>query len=209
MFAELMEQNKPQLQSLGSYLVPRLDKMIGLLRKFESTAGPDFREAIQHMKFAKGDLLLKEGTVCRYVWLLETGMARQYKIKNGEEPIACFFVPGEFIVSNNGFALDVPSKVNIQFVTDATVYVISRMRLEQFKSTYPILNEIEKLGFECRSCWLEEHIYHAMFSKAPEKYHQLLRSRPALLKNISLTHLAAYLGISLETLSRIRSRKNC
>lgn len=49
MFAELMEQNKPQLQSLSSYLVPRLDKMIELLRKFESKAGPDFHEAIQHL----------------------------------------------------------------------------------------------------------------------------------------------------------------
>lgn len=209
MFAEIMEQNKTDLQSIGSYLVPRLDKMIDLLRKVESTAGPDFHQSIQHLKFAKGDLLVKEGTVCRYIWMLERGIARQYINKNGAEPIACFFVPGEFMVSNNGFAMDAISKENIQFITDASVYAISRIHIEQLKFNYPIINEIEKLGFECRSCWHQEHTYRFMYSNAREKYRYFVRSQTILLQYISITDLASHLGISLETLSRIRSRKNC
>jgi CRP-like cAMP-binding protein len=206
MLFEIMEKNTSLLQGTGSYLLPRLYRIIDLLRKIENSTSDDFFYAIRHVEFAKGDFFVREGTVCRNLMLLEKGSARQFINKNGEEPIICFSFPGEFIVSYKSFEFNKPANVNIQFVTNASGYSISWSNLANLKLTYPLLNEIEKLTLECRTYWLEERIYRIMYSPARERYHHLLSFRPILLQYVSLSHIASYLGITLETLSRIRGK---
>jgi len=208
MIAEIIEKNKNLLRSTGSYMMPRLDKIIDLLRTVENYACNDFFNSIERVSFVKGDYLLREGVPCKQIWILETGIARQFMNKNGAEPIATFFFPGEFIASYKSFAINTPSKVNIQFETDAKGYSLTWTKLEILKLTYPVLTEIEKLAFECRSYWFSDRFYHMIFSPARERYQNLQCCPQVLLQQISLTHIASYLGISLETLSRIRSEIN-
>ena len=206
MLSEIMERNKSLLQGTGSYLLPRLDKMIDLMRTVENTANDDFFNSFRYVKFSKGDFFVKEGAVCRNLLLLEQGNVRQYMNKNGAEPIACFSFPGEYIVSYKSFEFNKPANVNIQFVTDASGYSISWANLAKLKLTYQILSEIERLALDCTIYSLEERMYQFMFTPARERYRYLLYYRPTLLHHISLTNIAFYLGITLETLSRIRSK---
>ena len=81
-------------------MMPRLDKLIDLLRSVENYASNDFFNSIERNAFVKGDYLLREGTPCKQIWILETGTARQFMNKNGAEPNATFFFPGEFIAFN-------------------------------------------------------------------------------------------------------------
>ena len=208
MIVKIIEKNKDLLRSTGSYMMPRLDRIIELLRTVENYASNDFFNSIERVAFVKGDFFLREGAPCRHILILETGIARQFMNKNGAEPIATFFFPGEFIASYKSFAINTPSKINIQFETDATGYSLSWTTLEKLKLAYPILTEIEKLAFECRSYWLSERFYHMIFSPARERYQNLQCCPLALQQQISLTHIADYLGITLETLSRIRSEIN-
>jgi CRP/FNR family transcriptional regulator, anaerobic regulatory protein len=206
MLFEIMEKNKSLLQGTGSYLLPRLDKIIDLLHTVETSAADDFFNAVRHVEFAKGDFFVREGTVCRNLLLLEKGSARQFINKNGVEPIICFSFPGEFIVSYKSFEFNKPANVNIQFVTDASGYSMSWANLTNLKLTYPSLGTIEKLALECRTYWLEERMCNIMFTPSRERYHYLLCYRPMLFQHFSLTNIASYLGISPETLSRIRSK---
>jgi len=208
MIAEIIEKNKNLLRSTGSYMMPRLDKIIDLLRTVENYASDDFFNSIERVAFVKGDYLLREGAPCKQIWILETGIARQFINKNGAEPIATFFFPGEFIASYKSYAINTPSKVNIQLENDAKGYSLTWTKFEKLKLTYPILTEIEKLAFECRSYWFSDRFYHMIFSPARERYQNPQCCPMALQQQISLTHISDYLGISLETLSRIRSEIN-
>lgn len=79
MLFEIMERNKGLLQGTGSYLLPRLDKIIDLLRTVENSAGTDFFNSIRHVEFTKGDFLVREGAVCRNLLLLEKYYGKKWK----------------------------------------------------------------------------------------------------------------------------------
>ena len=207
MIAEIIEKNKNLLQSTGSYLMPGIDQIIDLIRTVENEAGEALFSALHPVQYSKGDYLLREGAPCRDITLLETGIARQFINKKGYEPSASFFFPGEFI-TNRRFRPNTMSKVNIQFETNATGYSISWASLEKLKPAYPMLAEIEKLAFEFKAYWLSDRFYHMAFSTARERYMNLLLWPHALRQQLSITHTANYLNISLETLSRIRSDNN-
>ncbi len=130
MIAKIIENNKGLLRSTGSYLTPRLDKIIDLLRTVENYTSDDFVNSIERFAFVKGDYLLREGAPCRHVSILDSGIARQFMNKNGAEPIATFFLPGEFIASHKRCGFNTPSKVNIQFETNASGYSINWKTLE-------------------------------------------------------------------------------
>ncbi len=204
MFTEIMERNKSQLAKSGSYLSPQIDKMIGLMRRLECTAGDDFYKSIHYKKFAKGDFLLKEGEPCKQIWFLESGIARKFMNRNGAELIGSFYFPGEFIVSNIVSDMNSPSKLNIQFESTATVYSLHLNCLERLKITYPVLNEIEKLGYACRAGWVDEHTYFLHF-RADQRYNIILMYQSVLLHCIPLKHIASYLRMTPERLSRIRA----
>ena len=208
MIAEIIEKNKNLLQSTGSYLVPGIDLIIGLMRVVENSAGDALFNAIHPIAFSKGDYLLREGTPCKHITILETGIARQFINKNGSEPSASFFFPGEFIASYKKLIINTTSKVNIQFVTNATGYSISLANIEKLNPVYPMLAEIERRSFELRSYWLYDRFYQLTFSTARERYQNLLDWPPDLLQQISITNIAYYLGVTLETLSRLRGEIN-
>jgi len=207
MFAEIMERNKGILAKSDSYLCPQIDKMIDLLRRLESTASYDFYSSIQQQQFAKGDLLLSEGDACKHLWFLESGVMRQYLNINGKEQIGSFFFPGEFIVSNKTNTINIPSKVNIEFGSKSAIFILHLSCLERLKVTNPLLNEIEKLGFMCRSNWLEAHNYF-LHSTPVERYKSILNNHPGLLHQIPLKHLSSFMHITPENLSRIRTKVN-
>ncbi len=207
MIAEIIEKNKNMLHSTGSYLVPGIDQIIDLMRTVENDAGETIFSALHPVQYSKGDYLLREGAPCWEITLLETGIARQFVNKKGYEPIACFFFPGEFI-TNRRFRINTMSKVNIQFETNATGYSMSWANLEKLKRAYPMLAEIEKLAFEFKAYWLSDRFYQMAFSTARERYKNLLLWPQILLQQLSITHTANYLNISIETLSRIRKDNN-
>jgi len=199
MLTEIIERNKSKLAKSDSYLSPQIDQLIGLMRRFESTATIDFYDSIQHRIFVKGEFLLKEGETCKHIWLIESGIVRQFINANGDEHIGRFYHPGEFIA-----AINRPSLKNIQFVNHASAFSLPHKCLERFKITNPILFEIEKLSFECSASWFERHNY-LLHSTAIERYNFVLKYQTILLNSITLKNLASYLKMSPERLSRIRA----
>jgi len=125
MIAELIEMNKNMLRSTGSYMLPGINLIIVLLRTVENDAGDALFSALRPVHYSKGDYLIREGEPSRDITLLETGIARQFKNKNGSEPSVCFFLPGEFIASYRRWGINTTSEVNIQFETNATGYSMS------------------------------------------------------------------------------------
>jgi CRP-like cAMP-binding protein len=188
-------------------MLSHTEKLRQLFIELEVIAGEDYRKIFSKKKFLKGSFLLKEGMICKNTWIIESGIARVYSIKKDLEIVTYFAFPGSFIDSFQSFVLQIPSKENIQLIDDSIVLVISKKDVVSLARKYPMVNEIDKLITEMYTIWLEDRIYSLQFSTAKERYDELMKKFPEYIQQIPLTYLASYLGVTLETLSRIRRKK--
>ena len=203
MISAMLERSKFLPECANNYLAPQLDALIQLFKEFEED-GPSLFE---RKTLKRGEYLLKEGMISSNTWFLEEGAARLFLYKDGTELTGDFFFPYEFVDSYGCSALQIPSKVNIQLICDSVVCLIDWNNVRDLQHKYVILSEIEKIIAACNVLWLEERVYSLQSLNAQERYLQLLDRQPHLVQQIPLTYIASFLGISLETLSRIRTRQ--
>jgi len=99
-----------------------------------------------------------------------------------------------------------PSLENIQIVTKAEVYELSIETLNALKQEHPKIEQAINTLSEYYILWLEDRLSLLQFHTATERYNLLLEREPILIHTVPLSYLASYLGISGETLSRIRAK---
>lgn len=204
MLSELLIANRPILQKTNSYMLPGLEKIISMVTCLEKAAGPEYTDAFKRTEMCKGSYLLQAGSVCRHLWFLEKGVARMFVCRKGMERNQYFFFPSEIIDMFGYAGLQAPSRTCIQLLENAVVYSIPRSRLEELTVTYPIITDIENLLRDCHANWVEERLYNIQFLSAPEHYQYLMATQPYMMSHISLYHVAIYLNITPQSLSRIR-----
>jgi CRP-like cAMP-binding protein len=163
-------------------------------------------QKIQCFHKKKDDFLLKQGQVISGLFLLEKGLVRAYFIKKDKEVNAWFGMENMFIGSILPLYTKTPSFENIQFLEDAIVYSIAVDDLNELYKKHPELNIIGRKLAEELCVVLEERITSLHTESAEERYQSLIRTFPDLLQRINLGHIASFLGITQETLSRIRKR---
>lgn len=206
MLSQILAYSRQRAECANNYLMPSVDKVAQLLEEFEKTAPKEYFQLFEKTeRKKKGDFLLQEGELATQFWFMEEGIARQYFYKDGEEVTNDLFFPCEFVDAYATSALELPSKVNIQLVTDAVVRGIDYETLLGMEMQYPILGLAERLVIACNVHWLEERLHDMQHCTAAERYNRLLEKQPHLIKKIPLSYIASYLNVSIETLSRVRA----
>jgi CRP-like cAMP-binding protein len=207
MLSELLKKSFDRPDCTNNYLMPRLEEIATILKQVEKLKDKDYQSVFNNRKrLTKNTYLLQEGHIATNFWFLEEGIARQYSVRNGHEVSNDFFFPCEFVDSYGTSSLGLPSKVNIRLITDAWVRIIDYEALRNLEIRYPVLWRAEQLIVACNIIWLEERVNAIQNLSALELYTVLLKRQPQLVKKIPLSYIASYLGISLETLSRIRAK---
>lgn len=169
-------------------------------------AKTELEKRIQYFKKKKNDFLLKQGQIVSSLFLMETGFVRAFFIKNNKEINSWFcaenVITGSILPVFSGRL----SFENIQFLEDSVVYSISVEDLNDLYRKFPELNLIGRKIAEELCVILEERITSLHTESAEERYQSLIAGFPNILQRVSLGHIASYLGITQETLSRIRKR---
>mgnify|MGYP000206362310 CR=1 FL=1 len=164
-------------------------------------------ESLHRIEYKKSEILLAEGSIGRNMYFLEKGCIRGFYLLDGKEVTHWFAFENDFVTGFHSFIAGKVSVENLQTLEDSVLWAISRDSLYRLYDKYP---EIERLGrIACEKYYirLEERYVNAQFKTAAELYKQLVESNPQFLQRVSLGHIASFLGISQETLSRIRSKK--
>ncbi|MCI4647146.1 Crp/Fnr family transcriptional regulator [Phaeodactylibacter sp.] len=157
------------------------------------------------VQYPKKALLIEEGQYARKAYYMISGAARSYYLQDGIE-VCTWFAFEEDLLGNLQSYGGRPSSESIQLLEDSTLIEI---RLEQLKklaekdlnASHLVTGVLEEYAL-----FLEERLAHAQFMSSMDKYHALMEGEPEVFQRVSLTHIASYLGISRETLSRLRAK---
>jgi CRP-like cAMP-binding protein len=187
-------------------LEKQLNRIEVFLKKLSPVVALELSKAEQIRTYKRGDLLLREGMVCRNSYQLENGMARKYVLLDGKEICTELYFPGDLALSFASYTLQTPSEECIEALSDVVVKAFDHQVFQALKKKHPTLMELDLLLSEYHAIWLEERMHRFRSMDAISHYRWLLEKESHLVQYVPLTHLASYLGISLETLSRIRAK---
>ncbi len=162
----------------------------------------------QREEFPKGHLLFRQDEICNRIFFIEKGFARTYNISDsGREITNWFFSENSFLTAVNSFYNGGLSGEYCVLMENSVVYSIKYSEFEM------ILDKHLELGKFCFFILFEiakqmtDYINSSKFQTAEERYHELIKRYPSMLQRASLGQIASFLGITQETLSRIRSKK--
>jgi len=157
-------------------------------------------------KLCKGEIIIQEGVACDFFFYIEYGCFRAFRYINEKEVNIGFSFKGDLDTCPYSFMNDLPCLDIIEALTESSVIIINKTDLLELENRSPLVKNF--LNFMLSS-YIETLVNRALEFKsltAEEIYLRMLRRQPEELSNIPLKHLASYLGITPERLSRIRKK---
>lgn len=156
-------------------------------------------------KLRKKQYLLQEGDVCKYTAFVNKGILRSYTIdEKGNERIIQFALEDWWITDIYSFLTAEPSTFNIDVLEDAEVLLITKAAQEEMVLQVPKMERFLRLLMQNSLIAMQRRLIGSLNYTAEDKYLQLLDSCPTIIQRVPQHLIASYLGITPETLSRIR-----
>lgn len=154
----------------------------------------------------KGTVLLTEGSVAKECYAVVRGCVREYYLKDGLEKTTAFFTEGQSVNSFSSYTNQLPSKHFIEVVEDSIVTVGNQFLIDQMCERIPRLTEFIKNEVEKVAGDLQERMASFMTSSPEERFLDLMENSPGLINRVPQHQIASYLGVTPESLSRIKKR---
>lgn len=171
--------------------------------------GESFDIAMKYLKIErveKGDFLVRQGQICNKIAFINEGLFRIYYLKDGVEINTCFCKENSITSSFNSFINQVPSTESIQALENSVIVTLLSANLLNLYKESPMWQNIRLILTEKECLRLSDRADTLSFDSAQVKYKNLLKYQPEIIQRVSVQHIASYLGVSRETLSRIRSQ---
>jgi CRP-like cAMP-binding protein len=157
------------------------------------------------VSFSKSDFLLKEGTTENNYWFLESGFARSFITDpDGNDITTNFYANDEVVIDWSSFFLRKPTRENIQALTTCVCWQLDFENFQQLFHSIETFRENGRQRLVSSYFALKNHSVSMIADQARDRYLQLIKDKPHIVQNVSLQHIASYLGITKYSLSRIR-----
>jgi CRP-like cAMP-binding protein len=173
--------------------------------KLDSEHFDQFIDLSKTVSLQKKEMLIKENSICSFVGYVESGMLRSILVKDGEEFTSDFFFAGSFVSVYTSFLRQTPAVVSIQAIGPTTIYSLSYSHFNDLLNTSSEWYKLAKYiadSFFFKKCIRESSLLQ---DSALERYKLLLETFPSIEQLVSQRHIASYLGIKPESLSRIKA----
>lgn len=162
------------------------------------------RASFDKVEVAKNTFLLEEGQHCEYLYYLHEGLVRFFRWEDGEEKTQYLTFEDYFFTQQESFFLRRPSNVNIQAIEPSVLLRIHEKDLTRVRQQSPAWSQF---AFEIRAevqVVTETLLRDFQSRTAKERYLTILEQQPEMVRRVPLKYLASFLGITPESLSRIR-----
>ena len=186
-----------------------MEQLISNIKNYfpiSSDAQQALNNCFEKLVLPKNEFLVTERKVCKHLYFLEHGAIRGFYLLDGKEITHWFGFENDFVTSFHSFITEQPAIENIQLLEGCVLWSISKEKLTSLFNQYHEIERLVRIAYEKYYLRLEERFVNGQFKTAAELYENLLKRTPHILERVPLGMIASYLGISQETLSRIRSR---
>ncbi len=156
-------------------------------------------------KVAKGEKLLQEGDVCKSMFYVEKGMVRQFYYKGGRDVTEHFSYEGRIVICIESFLKQNPSRLMVEALEPSMVYGIPHDEFLALVESDKEMSRLYRQILEHALISSQEHADSQRFENASERYVRLLKSKPEIILRAPMVHVASFLQMTPETLSRVRS----
>lgn len=186
-----------------------MDEFIAFIKRYielSAEAESALRDTAVELQIEKGIQLIEEGNIARKLYFLKEGTARNYCYFKGKDITNWIYSKNNVFTSWASFLSQVPATEYTEIIQDAHCVV---MRFSQWEDCYQKFPELERFGrlLLSEQIALIDQFYRGYyFLSAKEKYELLLSYYPDVLQHANLGYIASLLGISQETLSRVRGK---
>lgn len=154
----------------------------------------------------KGEFFLKTGKQSDRLGFVQTGIIREFVSLNDKEITKWISTKGYFVVDLSSFIFHQPARWNIQALTDCELHIIDTKEYQKIGELIPQWAELEKRFIAKCFTVLEDRIITHISMSAEERYNQLFHYNKELFNQVPLQYLASMLGMTPETLSRLRKK---
>lgn len=158
-------------------------------------------------KLRKRQYFLQEGEVCKYFAFIVKGATRQYLVdEKGAEHYIQLAVEDWWVGDRESWVMSTPSKYNIDAWEDSELLLITRNDVMKLIALFPAFEEMVRKMDERNSIASQKRIAAAISFTAEKRYHDFAAEYPELLQRFPQHIIASYIGISKDTLSRLRKQ---
>ena len=157
-------------------------------------------------RLRKGELLVTAGEVCSAIYYVKRGILRGY-VRDGIKDITTWITgETELVSSISSFDLQIPAVENVQAIEDCELVGLTYENMEYLYENFPEVNIVGRKILQKYYRDAEERAFIARLTEATSKYKRFIATKSDMLNRVPLKFIASYLGMTLETLSRIRSK---
>lgn len=161
--------------------------------------------SFKRVEFNKNDYLLEEGKIANYYWFVESGYLRSFAIDtNGNDISTNFYAKGSIVIDWSSFFLRNPTQEYIQCLSDCLCWQLDYETFQTYFHSVRNFREQGRTTLVNSYFSLKRNSISMITDQAKDRYLRLLKEQPEIVQNVSLKHIATYLGITDTSLSRIR-----
>jgi CRP/FNR family transcriptional regulator, anaerobic regulatory protein len=154
----------------------------------------------------KKAILLRDGQIAHYLYIVLEGLLRSYYIKEDTEICSRFMKENHIVISVNSFYVQKPGYEFIEAMEDSRLARIHHSTLQKLFADFEEFNYTARVLTENYFALSEQRLYLLRKQKAEERYLFFLENYSDLMNRVPLQYIATFLGMNLETLSRIRKK---
>lgn len=182
-------------------LSANLNKISPLSPESES----EFLSAWKYWSVPKGHFLVRQNTVSDYIYFIEKGVARIFYYKKEKEITEWIAMDEQFFLSLSSFYQRIPSILIIQTLEPSEIHGIHHNDLISLANKYHDVERLLRNMMTGGFIMSQQRMFSIQLETARQRYENLLKISPHIVKRVPLSYIASFLGVTLETLSRIRS----
>lgn len=159
----------------------------------------------KQVKFDKNSFLLEEGRTANNYWFIQSGFVRSYVIDTeGNDITTNFYSVGDIVIDWPSFFLRNPTRENIQALTDCVCWQLDFATFQELFHSIQNFREQGRTTLVGSYFALKKQSISMIADQAKDRYLRLINEKPHIVQNVSLKHIATFLGITDTSLSRIR-----
>jgi len=186
-------------------MIDLLRHHLGLDIEMGSVLSQKLNDLCAKVKISKGQKVIRMGTYSKYAYLILQGAARSYYLKDSVEIVNWLALEGEIAVSMDNY-MGREAKETILFMEDSQCLQMDIEKWRLLEKTEIVVANLSIKLFEEYTDFIDTHARNLADREGIERYVHLMENNPEYIHRIPITHLASYLGMSRENLSRLRKK---